>query len=354
MATKEKKRSPIRRWLLPVLFLLAAFPAWANVPRLAESRVWLPRDFAPLSIRADRDLSPETQGFLEGFNCELTLEPSIDPDGRLGKQFYQYEMNGGAGGDALRGLSSFLNNYNTSSSAGGYLFGFASGLVDDAASISTPNTYVNGLSSYGHNVAGYYNDGGLLPATSYALTSWNVGAVYSGSANFDLHYDTAGQPVGDFYQRGTVISGGVASTAGIAAGGLSVFNWATAPASVPPVIPPSDAPPVINPGDTPPATPPAGDATSATTPVGRSGQPMNVTPGGNTPATINGIDYSGHALDQMQGRGVPPSVVQNTINVGQNFPTAAGTVGYFDAVNNVRVIVSTTTGKVVTVIPGAP
>jgi hypothetical protein len=89
-------------------------------------------------------------------------------------------------------------------------------------------------------------------------------------------------------------------------------------------------------------------------PVGRSGQPINIAPGNNPPATIDGVDYSGHSLDQMQGRGVPPSVIQNTINVGQSFPTGAGTVGYFDPVNNVRVIVSTTTGKVVTVIPGKP
>jgi hypothetical protein len=97
-----------------------------------------------------------------------------------------------------------------------------------------------------------------------------------------------------------------------------------------------------------------GAETGATAPVGRLGNPMEIAPGTNTPTTINGIDYSAHALDQMQGRGIVPSVVQNTIKNGTTFTTRVGTTGYYDAVNNVRVIVNSQTGKVVTVIPGAP
>lgn len=74
----------------------------------------------------------------------------------------------------------------------------------------------------------------------------------------------------------------------------------------------------------------------------------------NSPTTIGGRQYSGHALDQMQNRGLMPSVVENTIRTGTTFPTRAGTTGYFDAANNVRVITDTATGRVVTVIPGAP
>jgi len=74
----------------------------------------------------------------------------------------------------------------------------------------------------------------------------------------------------------------------------------------------------------------------------------------NTPTTINGTSYSGHALDQMQNRGVMPSVVQNTLHHGTPFPTRAGTTGMFDSVNNVRVISNTETGQIVTVIRGAP
>ncbi|MFM0130637.1 RHS repeat-associated core domain-containing protein [Paraburkholderia sediminicola] len=103
-----------------------------------------------------------------------------------------------------------------------------------------------------------------------------------------------------------------------------------------------------------PTTPLNGALAGATSPVGRSGSPMTVPRGTNIPTTINGIDYSGHAIDQMQGRGVPPSAVQNTIQSGVVYPTGAGTTGIYDSVNNVRVITNLATGLVITVIPGAP
>ena len=93
---------------------------------------------------------------------------------------------------------------------------------------------------------------------------------------------------------------------------------------------------------------------SATAPVGRGGNPMSVTPGTNAAAAIDGVNYSGHALDQMQGRGVVPSAVKSTIENGTTFPTGTGTAGYYDAATNLRVIVNSTNGRVVTVIPGKP
>lgn len=92
----------------------------------------------------------------------------------------------------------------------------------------------------------------------------------------------------------------------------------------------------------------------ATSPVGVSGSPMTVPRGTNVPTTISGVDYSAHAIDQMQGRGIPPTAVKNTIQNGVVYPTGEGTTGYYDSVNNVRVITNSTTGRVVTVIPGAP
>lgn len=92
----------------------------------------------------------------------------------------------------------------------------------------------------------------------------------------------------------------------------------------------------------------------ATAPVGRGGSPMNVAPGTNAPAAIEGVNYSGHALDQMQGRGVVPSAVKSTIENGTIFPTGRGTTGYYDAATNLRAIVNSTNGRVVTVIPGKP
>ena len=74
----------------------------------------------------------------------------------------------------------------------------------------------------------------------------------------------------------------------------------------------------------------------------------------NAPGEVNGRLYTGHAFDQMQNRGIMPSVVDNTIQNGTIFATRAGTTGYYDAVNNVRVIVNSTTGRVVTIIRGAP
>ena len=91
--------------------------------------------------------------------------------------------------------------------------------------------------------------------------------------------------------------------------------------------------------------------------LGRKGHQLKNLPGQavrNKPTTINGRNFSGHALDQMQNRGVMPSVVENTIKNGTSFPTRAGTTGLYDATNNVRVILNSETGNVVTVIRGAP
>lgn len=69
---------------------------------------------------------------------------------------------------------------------------------------------------------------------------------------------------------------------------------------------------------------------------------------------INSRKYSGHALDQMQSRGIVPSVVENTIAHGKPYPTKPKTKGYYDSVNDVRVIINSETGEVVTAIFGAP
>jgi hypothetical protein len=57
----------------------------------------------------------------------------------------------------------------------------------------------------------------------------------------------------------------------------------------------------------------------ASTPVGSKRAPLgSVEP--NPPTAINGRSYGGHAIDQMQARGVPPSVVENTIQHGAVSP----------------------------------
>jgi hypothetical protein len=113
-------------------------------------------------------------------------------------------------------------------------------------------------------------------------------------------------------------------------------------------------------GDLPSIEKPANPATAdrgvphPSTPIGRNGQPYG-TVGPNQPTTIGGRPFSGHALDQMQARGITPSVVENTIQHGRPFTgKTPGTTGYYDPVNNIRVITNDTTGNVIMVIPGPP
>jgi len=93
--------------------------------------------------------------------------------------------------------------------------------------------------------------------------------------------------------------------------------------------------------------------TPASTPVGRSGHPeMNVaTP--NQPTMIGGRDYSGHALDRMQGRGLTPTVVDDAIQHGRPRPGRGGTTVYHSGANNVTVVVNKN-GRVITLRRGAP
>lgn len=88
------------------------------------------------------------------------------------------------------------------------------------------------------------------------------------------------------------------------------------------------------------------------TPVGRKGNPILVRPGSNNPDIIGGIEYSGHALDEMQEEGIFPSVVENAIrNSESETGKREGTLSFYDSENNVTVIISSE-GKVITVSRG--
>lgn len=82
----------------------------------------------------------------------------------------------------------------------------------------------------------------------------------------------------------------------------------------------------------------------------RRGSPMDVPRGTNSPATIGGRQYGGHALDEMMSEGVVPSVVDDVIRYGQATTGASGRVSYYSSTNNVTVIVEN--GRVVTVSSG--
>lgn len=68
----------------------------------------------------------------------------------------------------------------------------------------------------------------------------------------------------------------------------------------------------------------------------------------NEAATISNREYSAHALDRMQDRGIMPSVVENTIKTGTATPSRGNTTSYYDTTNNVSVVTNSS-GKVVTV-----
>ncbi len=68
---------------------------------------------------------------------------------------------------------------------------------------------------------------------------------------------------------------------------------------------------------------------------------------------INGRKYFGHALDQMQNRGIPPSVVENAIKTGNKTPDPiTGRIQYHDPINKITVIIEEKTGDVITAIGG--
>jgi RHS repeat-associated protein len=74
----------------------------------------------------------------------------------------------------------------------------------------------------------------------------------------------------------------------------------------------------------------------------------------NSDETIGGRRFSGHALDQMQNRGLMPSLIEDTISRGVRCDTTiSGRSGYYSFANRLTVIIDAD-GSVVTVIPGRP
>jgi len=70
----------------------------------------------------------------------------------------------------------------------------------------------------------------------------------------------------------------------------------------------------------------------------------------NAPTRIGDRDFSGHALDQMQNRGITPSVVENAVKTGNASPgNVAGRIIFRDSTNNISVVTDTATGRVITV-----
>ncbi len=90
------------------------------------------------------------------------------------------------------------------------------------------------------------------------------------------------------------------------------------------------------------------DGPPARSPTGRQRTPIEIEPGTNIPAVIDGRLYSGHAIDRMQGRGIPTSVVEDAVKNGTATPgKTPGTTRYRGA--NGTVVIVGQGGKVVTV-----
>ena len=87
---------------------------------------------------------------------------------------------------------------------------------------------------------------------------------------------------------------------------------------------------------------------SARTPVGHRGKPLNVPPGTNAPTTISGRKFTGHAIDRMQGRGLTPSVIEDTMSRGTRTPGRGGTTVI--TTDQASVVINNA-GDVVTVYP---
>lgn len=98
----------------------------------------------------------------------------------------------------------------------------------------------------------------------------------------------------------------------------------------------------------------ASDEVSTTLPMGSKRNQMNqpgnpyYQPVRNQPTTISNREYSGHALDRMQDRGITPSVVENTIKNGKTTSSRGGTTVHFDPESKVSVVTNKS-GRVVTV-----
>jgi hypothetical protein len=88
-------------------------------------------------------------------------------------------------------------------------------------------------------------------------------------------------------------------------------------------------------------------------PVGRSRSPIEISPGTNQPGTIQGWPYSGHALDRLQGRGLPPSVVENAIRPETFVGVRRGAHVYWDPGSRVMVVINPRTNTGITTIPRA-
>lgn len=81
--------------------------------------------------------------------------------------------------------------------------------------------------------------------------------------------------------------------------------------------------------------------------LGHKGKEIKILHGTNESAVIDGILYSGHALDRMQQRGFTPSVVKHIIETGERSLAKHGRVKIYSHENNMSIILEG--NKIVTI-----
>lgn len=90
------------------------------------------------------------------------------------------------------------------------------------------------------------------------------------------------------------------------------------------------------------------DLTHPSTPVGRKGREIKIQSGTNTRTFMHGREYSGHALDRMQERGLTPTMVEDVIKNGiQSTGNMPNRILHYDPLN--EVVIVTEGGNVITV-----
>jgi len=121
-------------------------------------------------------------------------------------------------------------------------------------------------------------------------------------------------------------------------------------------LPGTTAPQVNSNGTITPGNPGFGGGPPASSFVGNSQNQLQApagTPPRSSSGSFQGTPFSGHAFDQPQNRGIPPSVAVQAIQSGIASPgNEPGTVKYYDPGNNISFIVNQNTGTVITVRPG--
>jgi RHS repeat-associated protein len=186
--------------------------AFANGADMAQSSAWRGREaditglynigmrpFDPVSGRWLTYDSVWNSGDPDGYTFCAGGDPvnDFDPDGRFGKQYAQFQYNGGVAGYGLRGLAGAVNTVGSSSGSTFVSWGTFNdaSLLNLAASTVTPSSYVNeyqNLQNRAENimVGEYVNGSGNSWALAQGLSSVvgdpvGYNNIYEASFNVD-------------------------------------------------------------------------------------------------------------------------------------------------------------------------